>query len=38
MEAKAFVTDDEAWVPAVVFTDREDSLLVGTVSFRSLPS
>ena len=33
MEVKAFVSDDDAWVPAVDFTDREDSLLVGTVSF-----
>jgi hypothetical protein len=33
MEVQSFVTDDEAWVPAVEFTDREDSLLAGTVSF-----
>ncbi|WP_160142470.1 HNH endonuclease [Arthrobacter sp. SLBN-100] len=33
MEVQPFVTDDEAWVPAVEFTDREDSLLAGTVSF-----
>jgi Domain of unknown function (DUF222)/HNH endonuclease len=33
VEVKAFLTEDDAWVPAAVFTDREDSLLVGTVSF-----
>ncbi|MCQ6270638.1 hypothetical protein M8J71_09125 [Pseudarthrobacter sp. R1] len=33
MEVQPFVTDDEAWVPAVEFTDREDSLLAGTLSF-----
>jgi hypothetical protein len=33
MEVQPFVIDDEAWVPAVEFTDREDSLLAGTVSF-----
>ncbi|WP_461173235.1 HNH endonuclease [Arthrobacter sp. Z1-9] len=33
MEVQPFVTDEEAWVPAVEFTDREDSLLAGTVSF-----
>ncbi|MFE5837629.1 DUF222 domain-containing protein [Arthrobacter sp. NPDC056493] len=32
MEVQAFVTDDETWIPAVDFTDREDSLLAGTVS------
>jgi hypothetical protein len=37
MEVQAFVTDDEAWVPAVDFTDREDSLLAGTLSV-PLPS
>lgn len=37
MEIQAFVTDCETWVPAVDFTDREDSLLAGTVSF-PLPS
>ncbi|MBT2547724.1 HNH endonuclease signature motif containing protein [Arthrobacter sp. ISL-65] len=37
MEVQAFVTDDETWVPAVAFTDREDSLLAGSVSF-PLPS
>ena len=33
MEVQPSVIDDEAWVPAVEFTDREDSLLAGTVSF-----
>ncbi|WP_455836154.1 DUF222 domain-containing protein [Pseudarthrobacter siccitolerans] len=33
MDVQPFVIDDEAWVPAVEFTDREDSLLAGTVSF-----
>ncbi|WP_307612738.1 HNH endonuclease signature motif containing protein [Pseudarthrobacter sp. W1I19] len=34
MEVGPFVDDDEeAWVPAVEFTDGEDSLLAGTVSF-----
>ncbi|MFF1254913.1 DUF222 domain-containing protein [Pseudarthrobacter sp. NPDC058329] len=33
MEVESFVIDDEAWVPALEFTDREDSLLAGTVSF-----
>jgi hypothetical protein len=37
MEVQAFVTDDEAWVPAVDFTDREVSLLAGTLSV-PLPS
>jgi AraC-like DNA-binding protein len=37
MEIQAFVTDDETWVPAVDFTDREDSLLGGTLSV-PLPS
>jgi hypothetical protein len=37
MEAQAFVTDEETWVPAVAFTERWDSLLTGTVSF-PLPS
>jgi hypothetical protein len=32
MEVQAFVTDDGVWVPAVDFTDREDSLLAGTLS------
>ncbi|MDQ1056437.1 hypothetical protein QFZ23_000338 [Arthrobacter globiformis] len=36
MEVQAFVAD-ETWVPAVDFTDHEDSLLTGTVSF-PLPS
>ncbi|WP_307612655.1 HNH endonuclease signature motif containing protein [Pseudarthrobacter sp. W1I19] len=33
MEVGPFVIDDEAWVPVVEFTDGEDSLLAGTVSF-----
>ena len=33
MEVKAFAPVDDAWIPAVDFTDREDSLLAGTVSF-----
>lgn len=33
MEVQPFVIDEEAWVPAVEFTDGEDSLLAGTVSF-----
>jgi hypothetical protein len=32
LEVQAFVSDDETWVPAVDFTDQEDSLLTGTVS------
>ena len=36
MEIQSLV-DDETWVPAVVFADREDSLLAGTVNF-PLPS
>ena len=33
MAVEAFVTDDDTWVPAVSFTDQEDSLLLGGVSF-----
>jgi hypothetical protein len=33
MDVQPFVIGDEAWVPTVEFTDREDSLLAGTVSF-----
>lgn len=32
MEVQEFVADDETWIPAVAFTDRADSWLVGTVS------
>lgn len=37
MEDQVFGAEDDAWVPAVDFTDQEDSLLVGTVSL-PLPS
>ena len=37
MEDQVFVADDDAWVPAVDFTDKEDSPLVGTVRL-PLPS
>jgi hypothetical protein len=36
-EVQPNVTDDDTWIPAIDFTDREDSLLAGAVSF-PLPS